>query len=286
MYRLLTHFILFIGMLLCVSLAQAVCPDYAAVRAYVADFQAARVSKGLGGDLSLADAECARNKLVQALPSVQGAVVGYKAGFTNPAIQQRFGISAPAWGAMFAKQMFGSGVTLPAQFGAHPLYEADLIVVVKDARLAEATTPLEALQYLEAVVPFIELPDAMLAGAPSAPSMIATNLAFRGGVMGTRVPIVPTQAFLDALADMTVVMTEDTIGKKLEGKELGRTQGRSLMNHPIHAAMWLAQALKQSGVTLKAGDLLSLGGYFPPAPTQPATRITVTYFGLAHHNPP
>jgi 2-keto-4-pentenoate hydratase len=74
---------------------------------------------------------------------------------------------------------------------------------------------------------------------------------------------------------MTVVMTEDN-----SGKELVRVKGHVLMEHPINAALWLAQALKKEGVALKTGDLLSLGGYIPPAPTQPGTSITVKYLGL------
>lgn len=79
-------------------LTHAVCPDHLAVVAYVADFKAARVSKGFGNDLSLADAECAKGKLVQELPQVLGQVIGYKAAFTNPALQQRFVVTSPAWG--------------------------------------------------------------------------------------------------------------------------------------------------------------------------------------------
>lgn len=158
---------------------------------------------------------------------------------------------------MFAKMMVDSGAKLPARFGARPLYEADFVAVVKNAALADAKTPLEALQHLSAVVPFIELADLMLEGAPTGTALIATNIGFRGGALGSPVAVEPTQAFLDALANMTVVMTEDT-----------------------NAALWVAQALKKDGVVLKPGDLLSLGGYIPPAPTQPGTSITVKYFGL------
>jgi 2-oxo-hept-3-ene-1,7-dioate hydratase len=256
-------------------LTHAACPDDHAVAAYVADVKAARLSKGFGNDLSLAEAECARGKLVQELPQVLGRVVGYKAGFTNPALQQRFGVPSPAWGVMFAKLMVDSGARLPAQFGARPLYEADFVAVVKDATLADAQTPLEALQHIAAVMPFIELPDLMLEGTPTGTALIATNIAFRGGALGPRVQVEPTQAFLEALATMTVVMTEDK-----SGKELGRVKGNVLMEHPINAAMWLAQALKKAGIALKPGDLLSLGGYIPPASTQPGTSITVKYLGL------
>jgi 2-keto-4-pentenoate hydratase len=255
--------------------AYAACPDGAAIDAYVADFKMARPSKGFGADLSLADAECARNKLTQALPEVLGNVVGYKAGFTGKALQERFKVPAPAYGVMFSKYMVSSGAKLPAKFGARPLFEADLVAVVKDAELANAKTPLEALEHISEVAPFIELPDLALEGKPLGNAIISTNIAFRGGALGPRIKVEATPEFLDSLANMMVVMTEDR-----QGKELGRVKGDALMGNPINAAMWLAQALKKDGITLKPGDLLSLGGYIPPSPTKEGTTITVKYLGL------
>ena len=253
----------------------AACPDDAAVSAYLSDFAARRLSKGFGNDLSLADAECAKRKLTSRLPTVLGEKVGYKAGFTNVALQQRVGVDSPKWGTMFERNMVDIQAVIPADFGARPVYEADFVVVVKDARLADAKTPLEALGYLESVVPFIELADLMLEGTFNGNAMIATNVAFRGGVLGAEIPVVKSQAFLDSLANMTVVMTDEEAGK-----ELGRAQGSALMDNPVNAAMWLAQALKKDGVTLKPGDLLSLGGYIPPQPTKPGMKVQVRYIGL------
>lgn len=253
----------------------AACPDDAAVSAYLADFAARRLSKGFGNDLSAADAECAKHKLGKRLPSVLGQPVGYKAGFTNVALQQRFGVDSPKWGYMFDRNMIDIIAAVPADFGARPVYEADFIVEVKDARLADAKTPLEALGYLESVVPFIELADLMLEGSFNGNAMIATNVAFRGGVLGKEIPVVQSQAFLDSLTNMTVVMTDE-----VDGKELGRAKGSALMDNPINAAIWLAQALKKDGITLKKGDLLSLGGYIPPQPTKAGMKVQVRYIGL------
>lgn len=265
-----------VTLLAAASPAAATCPDQAAIDAYVADFRAARPSKGLGDKLALADAECARAKLVKALPPVLGDVVGYKAGFINEALQKRFEVPAPAYGVMFAKTMIRSGERLPSKFGARPLYEADLVATVASPALADARTPLEALRHIGEIVPFIELPDLSIEGNPLGTALIATNIAFRGGVTGKGVKAEATEAFLASLAQMTVVMTEDK-----SGKELGRVKADVLMGNPVNAAMWLAQALKKDGIALKAGDLLSLGGFFPPAPTAPGTTITVKYLGLA-----
>ena len=255
--------------------AVAACPDDAAVSAYIADFSAQRPSKGFGNDISLADAECAKGKVAKRLQSQMGKIVGYKAGFTSAALQQRFAIDSPKWATMYERNMVDSGAIIPAQFGARPMVEADLVVIVKDAGLAEAKTPLEALEHLETVVPFIELPDLMLEGSVTGNALVATNIAFRGGAYGEDLPVVKSQAFLDALASMTVVMTDE-----IEGKELGRAQGSALMDNPIKAAMWLAQALKKDGISLQAGDALSLGGFFPPQPARPGVRIQVRYIGL------
>jgi 2-oxo-hept-3-ene-1,7-dioate hydratase len=257
------------------TFATAACPDEAEVRTYVADFAVPRANQTFATGLTLADAECARAKLVSALPEILGRVVGYKAGFTNPAVQARVGVKSPAWGVMFAGQMFESGARIPVGFGARPQYEADLIAVVKDDGLAAADTPLKALAHLSAVMPFIELPDLMCDGPLKGIDAIARNITFRGGVLGPRVEVEPSQAFLDALADMSVVMEENG-----SGKELGRSKGDALMGHPIRAVMWLAASLEKEGIRLEPGDLLSLGGYIPLAPVQPGTSITVRYLGL------
>ncbi len=255
--------------------ASAACPDGNAVAAYLAEFKSATLSKGFGKEMSLEDALCARAKLIDALPAVLGSRRGYKAVFTNADAQRRFGVSGPAWGAMFGNMMLANDAHVPAKFGARPLYESDFIVVVKDAGLADATTPLDALDHISELVPFVELPDLMLEGALSGPELIATNAAFRGGVLGPGIEVVPSQALLDALSEMEVVISEER-----SGKEIGRAKGNVLMSQPINAAIWLAKALKQDGIVLKPGDLLSLGGFRASAPVQPHSTITVRYLGL------
>jgi 2-keto-4-pentenoate hydratase len=216
------------------TLAGSGCPDASAVSGYLDDFAALRVSHGFGKDISHADAACACAKLTAALPAV----------------------------------------LVPAAFGALPRYEADFLIVVKDAGLAEATTPLAALAHIKAVVPFIELPDIMIA-APTGAGLVATNAAFRGGVKGTPIPVEADAKFVDMLADMVVVIRED-----LTGQEIGRAKGDVLMGNLLNAAIWLAKALRDAGMELKPGDLLSLGGFKGAAPTRAGTRITLRYLGL------
>ena len=257
------------------QLATAACPGDDAINAYFDDFKAVRLSKGVPID-NMDDAYCMQAALAKRLPGALGKQVGYKAAFTNPAMYERFKVKGPAYGVMFEKMMLENGAHVPAKFGARPLFEADFVAVVKSPGLHLSKKPIDALQHLWDVVPFIELPDLMLENKDiGGAQLVGHNVAFRGGVMGARVRCVQNNVFADELENMTVVMTEDR-----SGKELGRAKGNVLMGNPLNAAIWLAKELDNHGIDLHEGDLLSLGGFIPPMPTQPNTTITVKYIGL------
>lgn len=257
------------------DLAAAACPSAEAVNAYMEDFKAVRPSKGIPIE-TMEDAYCMQAELVKRLPEALGNKVGFKAAFTNPATHERFKVKGPAFGYMFEKMMLQSGAHVPANFGARPLVEADLLVELRAPGLYLAKTPLDALIYLWDVIPFIELPDLMLEGKTiSGTQLVGHNVGFRGGVMGPRIRCRATNTFLDEMASMTVIMTEDK-----SGKELGRAPGSTLMGHPFNAAIWLAKALDDAGIELHKGDLFSLGGFIPPTPVQANTSITVKYEGM------
>jgi 2-oxo-hept-3-ene-1,7-dioate hydratase len=52
------------------------------------------------------------------------------------------------------------------------------------------------------------------------------------------------------------------------------------MEHPIGRAMWLARTLKAAGITVKAGDVLSLGSYAGPVVPPHGKHVTLMYAGL------
>ena len=56
----------------------------------------------------------------------------------------------------------------------------------------------------------------------------------------------------------------------MDGAEIGRGQGRDVLDHPFHAVAWLADHLASSGSGLCAGDIVMTGSIittkFPDAP--------------------
>ena len=257
------------------SAARAACPSDQEVAAYVAQFVQRTPSQGMTAVQSMEDALCAQAKVTGKLSSQLGTVVGYKAALTNPAMQARFGVGEPVHGRLLKHMLLPDGAELPASFGARPLWEADLLVVVKDAGLHRARTLREAAESISHIIPFMELPDTMLDEGVkfTAPALVAINTGARYGVVGKRIPMQTDDAFVDSLASMTVVLSED-------GKELARGPGSAIMGHPLNSAIWLARALERNGVRLKPGDVLSLGSFLPLQPPRSGTSVTVQYIGL------
>jgi len=256
--------------------AHAVCPSYERVNTILRFMEAREPVRGLRADLSMQDGECGRRRLVERLESSDNRIVGYKAGLTSKAVQERFGVSSPVRGVLLEKMLLTDGADVPADFGARPVFEADLMVVVKDAAIHKAKTHLDVLRSLSMVVPFIELPDLVMAEGEklSAPLIVSLNVGARLGVVGKRIPVEPTERFAAALAAMRVVVTDQG------GRELASSKGAAILDHPLNAVQWLVQDLEKSRIRLKPGDLLSLGSFTPPLPPRPGLSVTVRYEGL------
>ena len=226
--------------------------------------------------LSTADGECTRAKVNKFLQQQTGdKVIGYKAGLTNPAVQKRFNASAPVYGVVYEKMMLPDGSTVDAKFGARPLFEADMLVRVRDAGINQAKTPADVLKHIDQVIPAIELPDLIVAAPPklNGAAVAAINVGARYFVTGTPIAVTPDSQIAEALRTMTVVVSG------AEG-ELDRGKGSDVLEHPLNAVVWLAQDLQRQGLALKKGDLVSVGSFSKLLPPKAGQHIQVQYQGL------
>ncbi len=235
--------------------------------------------------LSDADGACTRAKFNALLAQKMGKVIGYKAGLTNPAVQKRFNTDQPVWGKLYEGMLLQSGATVPAAFGARSLYEADMLVRVKSSKINHARTPMEVLESIDQVIPFIELPDLMVQAPPklNGAGVTAINVGARLGVTGTPIAVPVTRgeryAMLDGLRDMQVSLTDGA------GYLLGGGKGSDVLEHPLNAVVWLVGALQKEEITLKPGDLVSLGSFSPLLPPKPGLSVQANYQGLAGAQP-
>jgi 2-keto-4-pentenoate hydratase len=244
------------------------------------DRYAQKVPATLPAMPSEADGACSRAKFNALLALQYGKVVGYKAGLTNPAVQKRFGADKPVWGVLYDGMILDDSATVDAAFGARPVFEADLLVRVRSAAINGAKSPMDVLETIDQIIPFIELPDLVVAdpGALNANGISAVNVGARLGVAGQPIiaPLFRAERFamLDALRDMTVVMTDGN------GVELSRGKGSDILEHPLNAVVWLAGALAAQGLAMEPGQWISLGAFSPLVAPKPGQKVVVRYEGL------
>lgn len=259
--------------------AQAACLSDAQAAELVASY-VAKTPAANPENLSDADGACTRAKVNALLAQRMGKVVGYKAGLTNPAVQKRFNTDKPVWGKLYEGMVLQSGATVEAAFGARPLYEADMLVRVKSAAINQARTPMDVLEAIDQVIPFIELPDLLVQAPPklNGAGVSAINVGARLGVAGAPLPVpvlrAERYALLEALRDMRVTLQDAS------GASLGGGKGSDILEHPLNAVVWLAGALAQEGLALQPGDLVSLGSFSPLLPPKAGLAVTATYDGL------
>lgn len=222
-------------------------------------------------------------QFVQRLSQTEGKIVGYKAALTNPAAQERFQVPHPLRGTLLETMLIyhTPGMIIPANFAARPFSEGDLMVRVKDDRINNAKTPQEALAGLDAVFPFIELPDLVYAeGVPiNGPSLAAINVGARLGVIGQPIPLTATPAWEEQLGKIRLEMLDET------GAVIATGTSADLLGHPLNVVLWIKESLKAEGKRLQPGDLLSLGTITPLVPVKPHTQIRARYLGLDSQKP-
>lgn len=254
--------------------AFAECPPDAAVEALSRSLLANQPAQPLGGMTSLEHGQCAQDKLVAVMVQHWGRPVGYKVGLTNAAAQQRFGVPHPVTGTIYeATIRLRSGAEVPARFGSVPTVEADMLVRVSSDAINDARTHLEVLRAIDQVIPFIEMPDLVLAQGMDGPNLLAINVGARLGVLGEPIPVQATEEFAARLGSMTVVMSNGE-------RELARAPGTALLGHPLNVLPWLAQDLRSRGERLRVGEYVSLGGFSPALPTEAGRTYTVRYENL------
>jgi 2-keto-4-pentenoate hydratase len=264
--------------LLAPVLAFAEMPPEVTINAVAQAWLAKKPAQGFGVTMSMSEAAEVRARYTARIAKDLGERVGFKAALTNPAVQKRFRYDKPIRGTLYEKMILSSPARISAAFGSRPVYEADLVAVVGDAaRAMSARSPLEALQALKEIRPFIELPDLVFDPQVKldGPSLLAINAGARFGVLGPPVSLPATAESVEKLAAMRIEVVDQT------GAVIGGGKGADVLDNPLNAVLWIAESLKSEGKGLHNGDLLSLGSFSALLPPRQGNTITVRYTGIA-----
>ena len=181
-----------------------------------------------------------------------GTPVGYKIGYTNPAIQERFGLDHPISGRLLAGRILESPAELPADCLRMYAAEPEFAFRMREALpLDEAPFVRERVApAIESVIPALEIVESRIEDwEKMGPLQTVADNTLGGHWVGGR----PTREWSpEVLEDQEIVAS-------VNGAEVTRGHGRNVIGGPLGALVWLANHLAERGAALAAGDLVTTG---------------------------
>jgi 2-keto-4-pentenoate hydratase len=200
--------------------------------------------------------------------------VGYKIGFTNRSIWQRYGVHQPIWGPVWdstATLLDGATARLSLRGLSQPRLEPE--VVFGFARAPRAGMNLAELQgCLDWVAHGFEIVHTHFEGWRFTAADTVADFALHGRlVVGPRLPVQDWAALAEDLAALQVELLRD-------GKAVDRGQGAIVLDGPLNALrLWIdAMAEHTPGWPIRPADMVTTGTITDAWPLLPGQRWSTT----------
>jgi 2-keto-4-pentenoate hydratase len=215
------------------------------------------------GDLDpmLRPRDRAEGYAIQAAMQACGNLFGWKIAATSEAGQKHINVAGPLAGRIFSERVISDGGTAPMAGNEMRVGEPEFAFRMGRDLPPRSTaySVEEVLGAVDTMHPAIELPDSRFADFVSAgeAQLIADNACAHLFVLGA--PTAADWRAIDLVEHKPVVTLR---GQRFVG------HGKNVLGDPRVALTWLANELRQLGVTLKAGEVVTTGTCHPPLPIQ------------------
>jgi 2-keto-4-pentenoate hydratase len=190
-----------------------------------------------------------------------GPLFGWKIAATSEAGQKHINVDGPMAGRILPETVIPDGGT--ASMAGNEMRVAEPEFAFRMASdLPPRSSPYSTAQVLDAVDtlhPAIEIPDSRFADFVSAgpAQIIADNACAHLFVLGDAATV--NWRALDLVEEKPAIALR---GRQFTG------HGRNVLGDPRVALAWLANELRELGLTLKAGQIVTTGTCHPPLPIQ------------------
>lgn len=197
--------------------------------------------------------------------------VGRKIGLTSPAVQQQMGVDTPDFGVLYADMAYGDSTPIPSSRLLQPRIEAEVAFVLGGDLTELPVTAADVLRAVDFVVASIEIVDSRIEGWDiSIVDTVADNASSGLFVLGGAPRSLRD---IEDLRDIRMALTCD-------GEVVSSGSGAACLGHPVNAVVWLANAVSERGVPLRAGEVLLSGALGPLVVARPGSTYEATFSGL------
>ena len=197
-------------------------------------------------------------------------IVGRKVGLTAAAVQAQLGVDQPDFGVLFEDMRIADGGALDASAVLQPKAEAEIALVLGEDITDPDVDAEGVARAVASVAAAIEIVDSRIADWKIS---FADTVADNG-----------SSAFFVLAADTRPLAGLDlySCGMVLEvnGRIASLGAGAACLNHPLHAATWLARTLAARGEPLRRGEILLTGALGPMVPISSGDEVRAVIGGI------
>jgi 2-keto-4-pentenoate hydratase len=197
-------------------------------------------------------------------------LVGKKIGLTSFAVQKQLGVDSPDFGMLFDDMAYADGQTIAFSKLIQPKVEAEIALVLKSDLVKAQHTIEDIMAATDYAVAAIEVVDSRIENWKiSLLDTVADNASSAAFVLGSK----------------KVQLTEvDLVNCQMQminnGQVVSQGQGKACLDHPLNAAVWLADEMVKRGRPLQAGDIVLTGALGPMVTVQVGESYQVDIQGF------
>ena len=191
-------------------------------------------------------------------------IIGYKIGCVSKETQKKMGFTQPAWGTLWQKELYASGILLDKKNYSNPAMEAEFGIILNRDLKPELISFEYILESIESIYPLIEIHNLVFYGdTPYGAELLANNAIHAGVILGaeTKFPKNNQSTNLRLIYDKEIV---------------GAWSDKKWPHDMLSEVAWLVKELAKINNTLKEGDLILTGAYGFPVPINEKKAIEVT----------
>jgi len=198
---------------------------------------------------------------------------GWKIAATSEAGQKHINVRGPMAGRILEETLIADGGTASMAGNEMRVAEPEFAFRMR-SDLPPRSAPYSVAEVLDAagaLHPAIEIPDSRFADFASAgeAQLIADNACAHLFVLGK--PATADWRALELVDERPVIALR---GRRYVG------HGKNVLGDPRIALAWLANELRELGLTLRAGEVVTTGTCHPPLPIQSGDRMEVDFGAL------
>ncbi len=208
---------------------------------------AAEVDQFAAGHFTLEEAYQIQRASIQRRIQRGEKMVGIKLGFTSRAKMVQMGVDSLIWGLLTNQMLEEESAAVNLKRYIHPRVEPEVCFVTKKD-ITGPLTALEAVDYLEAVAPAMEIIDSRYRNFKfTLEDVVADNCSSAGLVVGA------WSRNFDALPNAGVRM-------QVNGRNAQIGSTAAILGHPLRSVVQAARLLHGAEMVLPAGSLIMAGG--------------------------